>query len=360
MEKPFSVTTGMVGRGFYNRNSAPQMSSIDHVMPWLEDAIGSISFDDGVGALGLADFGCSEGGNSIAVMRRLIPLMRGRTNRHIQTIHCDLPTNDFASLFVGLRPNGRSVFGDGVSSCVVGGSMYDSLLPPNCLHIATCFNAIGFLSRRPIDRLPGYILPNGPSRIRALGTVSEAERTVFAEQASRDVESFLRARAIELVPGGKLLLQVFGAGDVRRCCDGIYDVLNDAVLEVLDDGMIDRAAYDAYYQPVFFRTLDELTDPVELYSLPFRIDQQATYETSVPFNEDFARSGNVEVYACEYTNFHRAFTEGVLRISFADSPELDRLVSEIYTRAERLVRDAPERYPFSYVAIAALMTRTGA
>ena len=358
MEKPFSVTTGMVGQGFYNRNSAPQMSSIDHVMPWLEDAIGGISFEDGVGALGLADFGCSEGGNSIAVMRRLIPLLHERTNRHVQTIHCDLPTNDFSSLFVGLTPNGRSIFGDRVSSCAVGGSMYDSLLPPNCLHIATCFNAIGFLSRRPIDRLPGYILPNGPSRTRDIGAVSEAERALFADQASRDVESFLKARALELVPGGKLLLQVFGAGDVKRCCDGIYDVLNDAVLEVLNDGMIDRAAYDAYYQPLYFRTLDELTDPVELYSLPFRIDRQATYEASVPFNEDFARSGNVEVYAREYTNFYRAFTEGVLRISFADSPELDSLVSQIYTRAERLVRDAPERYPFSYVAIAALMTRT--
>jgi hypothetical protein len=47
----------------------------------------------------------------------------------------------------------------------------------------------------------------------------------------------------------------------------------------------------------------------------------------------------------------------VLRISFADSPSLDSLVSEIYTRAERLVREAPESYPFSYIAIAALMTR---
>ena len=50
MEKPFSVTTGMVGGGFYNRNSAPQMSAIDHVMPSLEDAIGGISFNDGAGA----------------------------------------------------------------------------------------------------------------------------------------------------------------------------------------------------------------------------------------------------------------------------------------------------------------------
>jgi hypothetical protein len=51
------------------------------------------------------------------------------------------------------------------------------------------------------------------------------------------------------------------------------------------------------------------------------------------------------------------FTEGVLRISFADSPSLDSLVSEIYTRAEGLVREAPERYPLGYVAIAAPMTR---
>ena len=123
MDAPFSVTTGMVGGGFYNRNSAPQMSAIDHVMPWLEDAIGDVSFDDGAGTFGLADFGCSEGRNSIAVMRRLIPLLRRRTGRHIQTIHCDLPTNDFSSLFVGLRPDGRSVFGDGVSSYAVGGSM---------------------------------------------------------------------------------------------------------------------------------------------------------------------------------------------------------------------------------------------
>ena len=64
MDAPFSVTTGMVGGGFYNRNSAPQMSAIEHVMPWLENAVGGAPLDDGAGTLGLADFGCSEGRNS--------------------------------------------------------------------------------------------------------------------------------------------------------------------------------------------------------------------------------------------------------------------------------------------------------
>jgi gibberellin A4 carboxyl methyltransferase len=354
-----SVTTGMVGHGFYNRNSAPQMSSIEHVLPWLDAAVADIALDNATGTIGLADFGCSEGRNSISVMRHLVPALRRRTSRPILTVHSDLPTNDFSTLFTDLRPDGPSVFGDPeVFSCAVGGSMFDRLLPPASLHLAFSFNAIGFLSRRPLERLPGYILPNGPSRIRGVGTVTEAERRIFSTQASRDVASFLRARAAELVPGGKLLIEVFGAGETLRTCDGIYDVLNDAVLELVAARMIDRAAYEAYYQPVYFRTLEELTRPVAADGLPFRIDRQETYEAPVPFNEEFARSGDIVAYARDYTNFHRAFTEGVLRLAFATHPTLDALVSDVYARAERLVREAPDRYPFNYIAVAALMSRT--
>jgi gibberellin A4 carboxyl methyltransferase len=354
-----SVTTGMIGHGFYNRNSAPQMSAIDHVLPWLDDAVKDLSLGDGTGIIGLADFGCSEGRNSIAVMKRLIPGLRKRTRQPILTVHSDLPTNDFAALFVGLRPDGQSVFEDpGVSSCAVGGSMFDRLLPPGSIHLAMTFNAIAFLSRRPLARLPGYILPNGPSRVRGAGHVTPDEQTKFADQARRDLEAFLAARAIELAPGGKLLLQVFGAGPELRTCDGIYDVLNDALLEMLDDRTIDRDAYETFYQPVYFRTLGELTGPVATSGTPFRVERQETYEAPVPFNDDFTRDGDVGTFAAAYTNFYRAFTEGVLRLHFADHPRLDDLVSEIYRRAERLLCKTPDRYPFNYIAHAVLLTRT--
>lgn len=107
-----SVTTGMVGHGFYNRNSAPQMSAIDHVLPWLDEAVAALPVEEGAGAIGLADFGCSEGRNSITVMRRLVPQLRSCTARAILTVHSDLPTNDFSALFTGLRPDGVSVFED--------------------------------------------------------------------------------------------------------------------------------------------------------------------------------------------------------------------------------------------------------
>ncbi|MEM8569984.1 MAG: hypothetical protein AAGG56_03650 [Pseudomonadota bacterium] len=352
------VTTGMVGHGFYNRNSAPQMAAIDYVLPWLDRAVAELPLATGAQTIGIADFGCSEGRNSIAVMQRVTQDLRRRTSDPILTVHSDLPTNDFSALFRDLRPDGQSVFGDDqISSCAVGGSMFDQLLPPSSLHLATTFNAIGFLSCRPVARLPGYILPNGPSHVRANGSVTEDERAIFARQAEDDIASFLEARANELVPGGKVLLQVFGADGDQRTCDGIYDALNDAVLETVEEGVITRDAYEAYYQPVYFRTLEEILAPVVAGRVPFRIEISESYTAPVPFNEDFQRTGDVHAYAREYTNFYRAFTEAVLRLSFPELPDPDGFVTDVYDRAERLVRSHPDRYPFRYVAVAALLTR---
>ncbi len=355
-----AVTTGMVGRGFYNRNSATQWAAIEVVLPWLEQAIAQMPLADPPATIGIADFGCSEGRNSVQVMQRLVVAMRARASRPVLTIHSDLPTNDYTWLLRNLRPEGLSAFGDDVFSAVVGGSMFDRLLPPRSTHMAMTFNAIGFLGRRPVERLPDYILPNGPSARRGIGSVSEADRKAFAAQALADLESFLQARAAELVPGGKLLVEVFGSGEKARTCDGIYDAFNDALLEVVDAGLIDRPGYEAFYQPVYFRTLQELTAPVAtpdatLASL-FSLERAETYEVAVPFVEEFRRTGDVTTYARSYTDFFRAFTEPVLRAAFPDD-DPDRLANEVYERAERLVREHPDRYEFHYVSVAALMTR---
>ncbi len=357
-----NVITGMVGHGFYNRNSAPQMAAIAHVLPWLEEACSSLPLDDGAPAIGLADFGCSEGRNSVAAMTPLVAALRRRSSRAIQTIHSDLPTNDFAPLLAALRPGGQSVFADPLtSSAIVGGSMFDRLLPPQSIHLACTFNAIGFLSRRPVERLDGYILPNGPSALRNVGKVSREDRALFARQAAQDIERFLQARAEELLPGGKLLVEVFGAGETLRTCDGIYDVLNDALLEMIDEGHIDHETYADYFQPVYFRTLDELTASVRGPDAPlaglFQIDRAETYEIAVPFVETFRETGDVQPYARDYTNFFRAFTESALRKGLAAHPQCDDLVPDIYRRAERLVAEHPERYPFHYIGIAMLLTR---
>ncbi len=356
------VTSGMVGQGFYNDNSAPQLSAISYVLSWLDDAFDQLVLDDQTATIGLVDFGCSEGANSVAVLKRLIVAVRKTSDLPIQTIHSDLPTNDFSELFLRLSPKeGGGYDDDNVFSATVGGSMFDQLLPPKSVHFATTFNAIGFLSKRPLEQLPGYILPNGPSKQRAVGQVTKAEEKVFAELAYSDLQDFAKARAAELVPGGKLLIQVFGAGDEFRTCDGLYDVLNDAVLEAVDQAMISQGDYDQYYQPVYFRTLKELTapfeDPDSEVANLFTLERSEFYEVTVPFVQEYEKTGDIDVYAAAYTNFFRAFTEAVLRLNFANHPSLETLVEFVFDQSEKLVRQYPERYEFHYVAVAALLTR---
>jgi len=357
-----TVVTGMVGHGEYNRHSATQLASIEHVMPWLVEAIGDLPLDGGPETIALADFGCSEGRNSIAAMNRLIGALRRRTSRPILTVHSDLPTNDYSELMTSLRPEGRSVFDDdNVFSAAVGGSMFDQLLPPRSLYAAATFNAIGFLSERPVERLAGYVVANGPSARNGVGHVSDEDRRKFADQAHADVERFLAVRAAELVAGGKLLIEVFGSGETLRTCDGMFDALNDALLESLEAGLIDRDGYERYYQPVYFRTLEELiaplSDPRSECSGLFRLDRTETYEVPVPFVEAYRRDHDGARFARDYTDFFRVFTEPVLRMTLAAHPKVDDAITEIFSRAERLIRDDPDRYELHFMAIAALMTR---
>ncbi|MCL6284241.1 class I SAM-dependent methyltransferase [Ruegeria sp. 2012CJ41-6] len=357
------VTKGMVGHGFYDDNSAPQWEATAHVLPWLEEAATTLDLS-GPGAITLADFGCSEGRNSVAVMQRVVAALRARSDRPIRTIHSDLPTNDFSGLFQRLNPETGRVFeADNVYSSAVGGTMFRQVLPPGSVQIAMTFNAIGFLSRRPLDSLPGYIFPNGPSALNPVGHVSAAEQSAFAQQADADLRSFALARAAELAPGGKLLIEVFGAGDRLRTCDGIYDVLNDAVLDALKAGMLTQEAYARYYQPVYMRRLEEVVapfqDPSSELSALFSQERSELYEIPVSFVEAFKQNGNVADYAKAYTDFFRAFTETSLRLNLSDCDNLEALVHYIYTRAEQRLRETPERYPFNYIAMAVMLTRKG-
>ena len=75
------VTTGMKGGGFYDDHSAPQMASIEAVLPWLEEAVGEADLPARGGPIVVADFACSEGKNSIAAAKRIIAALRKRDRR---------------------------------------------------------------------------------------------------------------------------------------------------------------------------------------------------------------------------------------------------------------------------------------
>jgi hypothetical protein len=290
--------------------------------------------------------------------------LRSRTPRPIQTIHSDLSTNNFNALLVNLAPDGKSAFNStDVYSAAVGGSMYAQLLPPRSAAVVATFNALGWLSHVPTMH-PGFVVCHGPRHPRADICVSTPGQTAFAAQAADDLQHFYQARAAEMIPGGVLLAATFGAGHERRCADGLYDVLNDALLDVMATGSLPRGAYERMVMPLYFRTVDELVAPLVDSNSPvgklFRLERAETMEVPLPFREELNASHDCAKYAADCTAFFRAFSEPVLRgqmTNFGMTKDVDTVLSQIYARVESRLAADPEHYHFPYIQIAALLTR---
>lgn len=357
-------TTGMKGGGYYDANSKEQRSALEAFLPWIEEAIADLPISpDSQLSLGILDIGSSEGGNAIYVMNRLINRLRCISNQPIGVFFNDLPTNDFNHLFKNLFPDGEAALsGTNIFPCAIGGTAYGRIVPPQSLQIATTFNTIGWLEKKPDVRLPHYILPMGPGPLapREDISVSESERAPFRIQAANDLHRFYTARAEELVYGGRLLVQVFGRDERYSTSDGLYDVLSDSVLDCIEEGMFPPEVYEKLVFPIYFRTLEELLAPIatdEQLAKSFRIDKAETCEVSVPFNEALADNGDIATWARSYTGFLRAFSEAIVASVLPDVLPLEDTLDKIYHQVEHRLAADPARYEFHYISIATLLTR---
>ena len=356
------TTTGMKGGGYYNAHSDEQRVALDAFLPWMENAIMEIPMPSGGGPpIGLLDLGSSEGGNAIHAMTCLIEALRRRTDAPLWVFFDDLPSNDFNQLFANLFPAGNLVIpGADIFPAAIGGTAFSQVVPPRSLHVATTFNTIGFLETIPDAKLPNYILPMNPCAPREGVSVSEIEREPFRLQAALDLRRFYGARAEELVSGGKLLVEVFGRDEVHSTSDGIYDVLSDALLDAVKDGMISRKVYEDLIFPVYFRTLGELVAPIAAdddVAKAFRIEKSQVMEIPAPFNVERERTGDATVWARSYAGFLRAFTEPILTAAIPDEHTGSKIVPEVYRRIEHRLAADPGRYEFHYVALGVLLTR---
>jgi len=352
----------MKGGGYYNTHSNEQRAALDAFLPWIEDAVADLPFpSDSSLPLGLLDLGSSEGRNAIHAMMRIIGILRHHTEAPVWVFFNDLPSNDFNQLFANLfPPDGMVIPGVDIFPAAIGGTAFNRVVPPGILHIAMTFNAIAFLEKIPQSRLPNYILPMKPSAPRAGVAVTETEREPFRLQAAQDIRQFYLARADELVSGGKLLVEVFGRNQIHSTSDGIYDVLNDALLDIVEDGLLPRRIYEDLIFPVYFRTFEELTTPIEAdpdLAKMFRIERAEVRETPVPFNLERDKTGDVAVWAQSYAGFLRAFTEPILAAAIPAELSRDGIVQSIYRRVEDRLAVDPDRYEFHYVALGTLLTR---
>jgi hypothetical protein len=95
----------MEGKGSYNKHAKLPAGGAALAMPLLEKAVQSLELEPGEQSIVIADYGSSQGKNSMAPMQVAIRGLRDRIgpSRAISVFHIDQPSNDFADPQFGPR-----------------------------------------------------------------------------------------------------------------------------------------------------------------------------------------------------------------------------------------------------------------
>ena len=223
----------MEGEGAYNRYAKLPAGGGALALPLLAKAVRCVELDTGDQPVVIADYGSSQGKNSMVPIQVAIRGLRHRLgrNRAISVFHVDQPSNDFNALFevLDVDPDRYVLDEPNVFPAAIGRSFYESVLPPGSVHLGWCSYAAVWLSRIPA-LIPGHF-------ISFRGT--DAVRAEFERQASQDWEAFLSLRARELRAGSRLIVVLPArTDDGSSGFENIMDQANIVLAEMVADGAI--------------------------------------------------------------------------------------------------------------------------
>jgi len=268
----------MEGNGAYNKHALSQAASASIAIPHLKRAVEKMALEPSEDPIIIADYGSSQGKNSLLPMGCAIRNLRPRigANRPICVFHVDQPTNDFNSLFEILTsdPGRYGLNQANVFPCAVGRSFYEQVLPSQSVHLGWSSSVAMWLSRVP-SLIPGHFWS-----VRSTGTA----RAAFETQAAEDWESFLSLRAREMRPGARLVVVLPTPPDDLESSGiaGLMDSANAVLEDMVAEGAItagERAAMvlgahprkkcellapfakDGYFQRLAVENYDELGLP---------------------------------------------------------------------------------------------------
>jgi len=143
----------MEGKGAYNKYAKIPAAGAALATPLLEKAVRKITLDPEDQPVVIADYGSSQGKNSLAPMRIAIRNLRERLgpDRPIAVFHIDQPSNDFNSLFEVLSsdPDRYALDEPNVFPSAIGRSFYEQVLPSESVHLAWFSYAAVWLRRIP-------------------------------------------------------------------------------------------------------------------------------------------------------------------------------------------------------------------
>jgi hypothetical protein len=293
----------MEGGGAYNLHATIPAGGGNLALPFLEQAVRNVTLDGGDQPVVIADYGSSQGKNSLAPMRAAIAVLRARLgpDRPIFVVHVDQAANDFNTLFDVLhRDSDRYALDDpNVFPSAIGRSFYEQVVPRDHVHLGWSSYAAVWLSRIP-TLVPGHFMP-----VRSTGDV----RAAFEHQGAEDWRYFLSLRARELRPGGRLVVVLPALDDDGAAgLEALFDHANAALAEMVEEGAITADEHAHMVLGTWPRRRRDLLAPFahegQFHGLTVERCDLSTLPDAVW--ADYERDGNKEVLATRHARLFRA------------------------------------------------------
>ncbi len=336
----------MLGHGFYNKHSQEQGMVNRYCLPLLADAVNTIDVEQTADHFRIADYGSAQGRNSLLPIKTAIAKVKLRWNPlpPITVIHTDLPTNDWTTLFQTVLTSTDSylVGETNVFAFASGISVYSEIFPPN--YIALGYSAIveHWLSHKPT---------NITDHIWTARTIGK-EHDAWAARAKDDWYNFLRFRAVELIPSGRLVIVGSGADpEGNSGAEALLDLVNDILQSMVTKGELLADEYAQMAIPTYYRVEKEWREPFKdsefIQGNPLRLLRYEEFALDDVYLAQYEQTGDAVAFAKEYAAFFLAAFEPSLFVSLReDRDDLNKQrISEIFSKQlQTALAQDPSKY----------------
>ena len=347
-----TTTEGMKGAGYYDEHSEYQQRTAQTAAALIEESVRAVPPLAPGATFVIVDYGSSTGKNSIASVRSAVVAVRARErDRLVAAVHNDLPTNDWNELFANLatRDDGYGgLTGPPVLPLASAISFYEPVVPAAAAHLAVSFSAAHWLRSQPdVDAPDAFYFCDAPDGARA----------ALAAQADADWSTFLTARAADLAPGGRLLVQMVGTDGSEVTARKLMRAMTEVAREMVEAGALERTPFERYLLPVYARTPEEARHALERpgpLADAFHVEVARTDPVPNPYLDKWHRDHDAAAYGRSYAAFVRGFTESSLRANLFGP---GALLDDYFARLERRFAADPEADAFEDWTLTVVLTR---
>jgi hypothetical protein len=328
----------MEGGGSYNLHAKIPAGGGVLALPFLEQAVKSVTLESGDQPVVIADYGSSQGKNSLAPMRTAVKVLRSRVgpDRPILVVHIDQHANDFNTLFDVLHtdPERYSADDPNVFPSAIGRSFYEKVFPQGHVHLGWSSYAAVWLSR-----IPSPI----PSHFMVLGSTGEV-RQAFERQAAEDWKFFLSLRASELRSGGRLVVVLPALHDDGSAgFEPLFRHANEALAEMAAEGAISPEERTRMVLGAYPRRRSELLAPFHSEGKFRGLIMEHCELSHLPDTAwaDYERDANKDVLASRHARFFRSIFVPSLASAIANEEKRNVFPDRLEEKLKRRLADAP-------------------